>query len=146
MGVARETSEMTSPAPTVFRILFADTLACTRCGSENVFPALGPFGALGMLVGLARHHCRPCGRPFWTKASAEYAGVGEAEVEDSDEPLDLFGNPSTEPADPAALDIDECEPDFEPVDLAALDAEFARRCAPEKQPSRRRRRKAAARA
>ena len=133
---------MTSSAPSALSALFADALACTRCGSEDVFPAPGPFGALGILIGLARHHCRPCGRLFWAKASAEYTWVEEAELEDFDESVELLEAPSTASPDAVApdIDIDVFRPAPEPVDLTALDAEFARRCAPEK-PRRRRRKR-----
>lgn len=125
---------MTTTATAVFRGLFSDTLACTRCGSDNVFPAAGPFGALGALIGLERHLCRPCGRPFWTKASAEYADPEEPESDD-------LGALLAEAAEPPALDFDVVHPEPEPVDLAALDAEFARRCAAAKHIDRRRRRR-----
>jgi hypothetical protein len=121
----------------VLRGFFTKTLSCTRCGSDNVFPAPGPFGALAGVIGLERHLCRPCGRPFWARANAEYAGPREPESESLGELL-------AETADP--VDFDVAEP--EPVDLAALDAEFARRCAAAERPSaaerRRRRRRAAA--
>ena len=136
----QDNPDMTTTATAVFRGLFNDALACTRCGSDNVFPAAGPFGALGALIGLERHLCRPCGRPFWAKTSAEYAGPQEPESEDLGELL-------TEPAEPVAFEIDVSRPAPEPVDLLALDAEFERRCAAAKQPrrrSRRRRRAAAA--
>ena len=132
--------DMTTTAIAVFRGLFNDALACTRCGSDNVFPAAGPFGALGALIGLERHLCRPCGRPFWAKTSAEYAGPQEPESEDLGELL-------AEADDPPTLDFDLAHPESEPVDLLALDAEFERRCAAAKPPrrrSRRRRRAAAA--
>jgi hypothetical protein len=135
---------MNNTATAVFRGLFSDALACTRCGSDNVFPAPGPFGALAGLIGLERHLCRPCGRPFWTRTGAEYAGPREPEAEDLGELL-------AQTDEPPALDYDETHPEPEPVDLAALDAEFARRCAaakhrdhPDRSGRRRRRRRRAA--
>jgi len=128
---------MTTAATAIFRGLFTDALACTRCGSKNVFPSPGPFGALAGVVGLARHQCRPCGRPFWTKATAEYVYSGDAEPE-------TFGELLAEPAEPVAFDFDVSSPEPEPVDLTALDAEFARRCAAPNRPRRRRRRRRSA--
>ena len=117
----------------VLRGFFTKTLSCTRCGSDNVFPAPGPFGALATLVGLERHLCRPCARPFWTKANAEYAP--------SEEPEPDLGALLAETTEPPALDFDVVHPEPEPVDLTALDAEFARRCAAAERPARRRRRR-----
>ena len=137
--VARELQRplsMTTAANAIFKGLFTDALSCTRCGSQNVFPAPGPFGALAGIVGLARHLCRPCGRPFWAKADAEYVDSGETEPE-------TVGELLAEPAEPAAFDLDVSQPEPEPVDLAALDAEFARRCAATRRPRRRRRRRSA---
>jgi hypothetical protein len=127
---------MTSTALSVFSGLFADTLACTRCGSGNVFPSPGPFAAFGVLVGLARHHCRSCGRAFWAKASAEYRCNDETEPEAGFEDDALLDTPSPEAAS-IDLDLDLSPPPPEPVDLAALDAEFERRCAAD-EPRRRR--------
>jgi hypothetical protein len=134
---------MTTTATAVFRGLFSDALACPRCGSESVFPAPGPFGALGALIGIERHLCRPCGRSFWTKLNAEYADPEEPDPQD-------LGALLAETPEPPVLDFDVAHPEPEPVDLAALDAEFARRCAAAERPAagrsarRRRRRRAAA--
>jgi len=141
----QEHPDMTNTATAVFRGLFNEALTCTRCGSDNVFPAAGPFGALGGLIGLERHLCRPCGRPFWTRTGAEYAGPKEPESEDLGELL-------AKADEPPALDFDLTHPEPEPVDLVALDAEFARRCAAVEHPERaersgrRRRRRNAVRA
>jgi hypothetical protein len=135
-----EHRDMTTTTTVVLKGLFSDALSCTRCGSDNVFPAPGPFGALGALIGIERHLCRPCGRSFWAKANAEYAGAQEPESES-------LGALLPEADEPPVLDYDVAHPEPEPVDLAALDAEFARRCAaaehPERaeRPGRRRRRR-----
>jgi hypothetical protein len=143
--------DMTTTATVVFRGLFNDALACTRCGSDSVFPAAGPFGALGALIGLERHLCRPCGRPFWAKTNAEYTGPQEPESEDVGELLTEPAEPvafeidvSRPAPEPVAFEIDVSHPEPEPVDLLALDAEFERRCAAAKQPRRRSRRRPAA--
>jgi hypothetical protein len=144
--VARElhppTHEMTTTATTMFRGLFKTTLACTRCGSDDAFPAPGPFGALASLVGLERHLCRPCGRPFWAKTSAEYTPT-ETPGEPEGESLGAFLDTTTEGEDGEdSLDLDMSGPEPEPVDLAALDAEFERRCAEYGKASRKASRKA----
>jgi len=124
---------MTTTASAVIRGLFKKELACTRCGGDNVFPAPGPFGALATVIGLERHFCRPCSRPFWARTSAEYSHSEKPEPEDLAE---LLAAPAEAPDDEASVDLDMSGPEPEPVDLAALDAEFERRCAVAKGPPR----------
>jgi plasmid stability protein len=122
---------MTSTAASVFHGLFANTLACTRCTSASVYPAPGPFGPIGGFLGLARHHCASCGRLFWARASARHMRSDETEPE-AELRDGLVETPPSEEARALDLDLDLSPREPEPVDLAALDAEFARRCgAPE---------------
>jgi hypothetical protein len=133
---------MTTSATTLFRGLFKKTLTCTRCGSDNVFPAPGPFGILAGLVGLERHLCRPCGRPFWAKTSAEYTHRKPEEPEG--ENLGALLDTTGEGEEGEDLDMDMSGPEPEPVDLAALDAEFERRCAEARKATRKEAREPAA--
>jgi hypothetical protein len=100
-----------------------DTLACTHCGSEDVYPDVGPFGALGGFVGRGRYACRSCRRPFWTRAWVT--------PPHSDEERTLASPRRRRAASLAALDQPPVAAPPGPPDLAALDAELARLQPPE---------------
>lgn len=106
-----------------FRLHRTHTLACTRCGSEDVYPDTGPFGALGEFVGRGRYACRSCRRPFWTRAwvapphSADGPVLGPRRPRAATSLVALDDQAAPPTAAPRTAT---------PPDLTALDAELAR--------------------
>jgi hypothetical protein len=100
-----------------------DTIACTRCGSEDVYPDVGPFAALGEFVGRGRYACRSCRRPFWSRAWVAPPHSAEGPT--------LASPRRRRAASLAALDQPPHAATPGPPDLTALDAELARLQPPE---------------
>jgi hypothetical protein len=46
-------------------------LACSHCGSSEIYPYPGPFGALAGILGRVRYACRGCRRHSWLRPDAE---------------------------------------------------------------------------
>lgn len=104
------------------RVFTADTLACSHCGSSEIYPYSGLFGELGGLLGRVRYACRSCRRHSWLSPDAD-APEGPQEEIGLEAPRFL-------PAERAALD--RLDREVEPIlvektrtDLRALDAELA---------------------
>ena len=108
-----------SPLRILSRALRAETLACTHCGSADVYGILGTLGLLGSSLGLARYTCRACRRCFWLRAGA-HPPVGPP----SDPELEPFTPPSVF-ASLDALDADVVPSRVVAPDLDALDTELA---------------------
>lgn len=115
-----------SVAGVLWKVLRAEALACSHCGSTELAPHPGLFGDLGAALGRARYTCRACRRHTWLNPDAEVPRQPSDEIE-----LEV-------PRPPNAIDsLDALDVDAAPLppprtDLRALDDELAR--------SRRRRR------
>jgi hypothetical protein len=46
-------------------------LACSHCGSSELYPCPGPLGALAGILGRVRYACRACRRHSWLRPDAE---------------------------------------------------------------------------
>jgi hypothetical protein len=96
-------------------------LACSHCGSSELYPSHGPFGALAGVLGRVRYACRACRRHSWLRPDAE---VPRQAADD----LGLEAHtPIRATASLDALDIDlEAVPVQAPcADLRALDDALA---------------------
>jgi hypothetical protein len=104
---------------TVFR---PEALACSHCGSLELYPYPGPFGGLGGVLGRVRYACRDCGRHSWLSRDAEVPNQLPDEVG-----LEV-PRPQHATASLDALDADVGAAPLLPLrtDLRALDDELAR--------------------
>ena len=53
------------------RAFTGDTLACSHCGSSEIYPYPGLYGELGGLLGRVRYTCCSCRRNSWLSPDAE---------------------------------------------------------------------------
>ncbi len=105
------------------RVFTADTLACSHCGSSEIYPYAGLYGELGGLLGRVRYACRSCRRNSWLSPDAD-TPPGTQEEHGLEVARSL---PARTRAALDGLDL-EVEPILvEPTrtDLRALDAELA---------------------
>ena len=100
------------------KVFSADTLACTHCGSTELYPHASPYGELGGLLGRMRYACRDCRRYTWLRPGAEFPQPDEPELE--------VPPPPSASASLDALDIDAAALPPPRTDLRALDEELAR--------------------
>jgi hypothetical protein len=52
------------------KVLRARSLACSRCGSTELYPFPGLLGELGGVLGRVRYACRDCRRHTWLSPDA----------------------------------------------------------------------------
>ena len=106
------------------RAFIADRLACSHCGSAELYPFPGLFGELGGFLGRVRYACRDCRRHTWLRPDALVPSGEPEELE-----LELGLEPPLPPQATAsldALDIDSAPPPPPRPDLRALDEVIAR--------------------
>jgi hypothetical protein len=115
------------------RVFTASQLACSHCGSTEIYPFPGLFGELGGFLGRVRYACRDCREHTWLRPDAP---VPSGEPEEPEPELEL--EPSRPPQAMAsldALDIDSAPLPRPCPDLRALDEVIARgRRKPSKKP------------
>jgi len=102
------------------RVLGAEALACSHCGSTELYPYPGLFGELGGVLGRVRYACRACRRHTWLSPDAELPQPPPDELE-----LEVRRPPNAS-ASLDALDIDATPLPPPRTDLRALDGELAR--------------------
>ena len=102
------------------RVFSAEALACSHCGSTELYPYPGLFGELGGVLGRVRYACRACRRHTWLSPDAEIPQPPEDEF-DLEVPPPPIASASLE-----ALDIDAAPLPPPRTDLRALDDELAR--------------------
>jgi len=103
----------------VMRVFSARRLACSHCGSADVYPHPGLLGEVGGVLGRIRYACCRCRRHSWLSPGAEVPPPpGEPGLE-APRPLNV-------PASLDALDIDAAPLPPSRADLSALDEELRR--------------------
>jgi hypothetical protein len=105
-------------------VFTASRLACSHCGSTELYPFPGLFGELGGFLGRVRYACRDCRRHTWLRPDAL---VPRGEPEELEVEVEL--EPPRRPQAMAsldALDIDSAPPPPPRPDLRALDEVIAR--------------------
>ena len=110
------------------RVFSGRALACSHCGSAELYPHASLFGELGGVLGRMRYACRNCRRHSWLRPDAEVppAPPGEPGLE-APRPLNV-------PASLDALDIDATPLPPSRADLSALDEELRRQRKPSNRP------------
>jgi hypothetical protein len=102
------------------RVFSASQLACSHCGSTELYPFPGLFGQLGGVLGRVRYACRTCRRHTWLSPDAEVPH-GQPDELELEPPL-----PPQATASLDALDIAPVPPPPPRPDLRALDEALAR--------------------
>jgi hypothetical protein len=102
------------------RVLSAEAVACSHCGSTELYPYPGLFGELGGVLGRVRYACRACRRHTWLSADAEVPQPPPDEVD-----VEVPSLPKVA-ACLAALDFDAAPLPPPRTDLRGLDDEIAR--------------------
>jgi hypothetical protein len=97
------------------------SLACSHCGSAELYPYPGPFGSLGGVLGRVRYACRACRRHSWLSHDAEVPGrpAEDVRLEASPRPY------ATTSLDALDLDVQATPPESPRADLRALDDALA---------------------
>jgi len=109
-----------SVAGVLWKVLGAEALACSHCGSTELHPHPGLFGELGAALGRVRYACHACRRHTWLSPDAEVSQRPADELE-----LEVPRPPNAVDA-LDALDIDAAPLPPPRTDLRALDEELAR--------------------
>jgi hypothetical protein len=102
------------------RVFRAEALACSHCGSTDLYPYAGLLGRLGGVLRRVRYACRACRRHTWLSPDAEIPQPPEDELEVEVPP------PPIASASLEALDIAAAPLPSPRTDLRALDDDLAR--------------------
>ena len=102
------------------RVFSGRALACSHCGSAELYPHASLFGELGGVLGRMRYACRNCRRRSWLRPDAEVppAPPGEPGLE--------APRPPSVAASLDALDIAAAPLPLSRADLRALDKALTR--------------------
>lgn len=106
------------------RVFTANELACSHCGSMELYPYPGLVGELAGVLGRVRYACRGCRRYTWLSPDAEVTPRPPDEVEREFE-LPTLPNVAACLEALEALDIEAAPLPPPRTDLRALDEELA---------------------